>query len=146
MFLADLIDIYDHHQVEESDSLSDNKFIVKQHGDDVQLGYVEYDATIHTGEVRYNYVDGEYIEAANGKYVYVYSPTTFVKDSNGKYIKSPIEFKDVNRVRAGKRQPRSAGSCGCINIQKPRGKRQRVLLGRHGLSQQRNALHVLICQ
>ena len=97
MFLSDLIDIYDHHQVEESDSLSDNKFIVKQHGDDVQLGYVEYDATIHTGEVRYNYVDGEYIEAANGKYVYVYSPTTFVKDSNGKYIKSPIEFKDVNR-------------------------------------------------
>ena len=99
--MAEIIDIYEYHQVETSDSLSDNKFLVWQHGADTQVGYVKYDETRHADEpVRYNYDGTEYVEVLDGKYVYTDTPTTFVKDSSGKYIKSPIAFEPVNRSLA----------------------------------------------
>ncbi|MBQ9276779.1 MAG: hypothetical protein IJ226_04210, partial [Clostridia bacterium] len=99
--LEEIIDIYEYHQVETSDSLSDNKFLVWQHGTDTQVGYVKYDETRHADEpVRYNYDGTDYVEVLDGKYVYTDTPTTFVKDSSGKYIKSPIAFEPVNRSLA----------------------------------------------
>ena len=103
MTLSEIIDIYDFAQVKMYETGdTDSHYLLANYNGEKEGAYVKYEDYPIAGD-RYNFDQDlqEYVVAANGKYVYLERPITYVADSNGKYIKSPVKFELANAAEKG---------------------------------------------